>query len=160
MIFPDRRNALQHVITELVHAGNLLCGSPSDTSPASGLVEYLLDATASDISALYAVNGRSSLQLLHSCGRFPVPDSFDSNSESIAFLLESEEILILNQPERGFFEDILFDAGFASAAAVPLKKRFILFLNSRQEAHYGMNRFLLLDAINKLANQRPINGKH
>ena len=153
---------MQRVINRLLHAGTLLSQYLYREASGINLLEYLLDVTGSDLSALYALppDNDTSLPLLHSCGRFQPPASFDQDSESIGFLIESGEVLILNQPEADFFEDILLDSRFKSAATVPVGDRFVLFLNSKQRGHYGVNSFSFLHSFGRMAGEVLLNKEH
>lgn len=143
------------MVNKLLHGTRLWYQTTHSASPDKYFLEYLLDATSSDLAAFYTVteDRTSPPALLSSCGRFQIPPTLGTESESIVFLIESGEVLICNQSGGEFFADIFLDGRFKSAASLSLGSDRILFLNSLRENHYGMSHLSFLDSLSKIAQE-------
>lgn len=145
------------MVNKLLHGTRLWYQTAHNASTGKYFLEYVLDATSSDLAAFYAVtkDRTSPPVLLSSCGRFQMPPKLGAESESLVFLIDSGEVLICNQPGGEFFADIFLDDRFKSAASLSLGNDRILFLNSLRENHYGMNQLSFLDSLSKIAQEIP-----
>lgn len=148
------------ILYDLVRTTNVLSEDMNRQSVSRGLVEQALDVTRSDAAALYVLDPdkkkQEELPLLHRRGRYDLPKHLPLSGESVNFLLDSRETLVINNPGGPFFGDIFLHSEMKSAIASPLVSRDqvmgLLFLNSRQPDHYGAARLSFIDSFNKMAS--------
>ena len=151
----------QSIIQELVRTTDLLSQDMSKSSVSKSIVEQAVDVTRSEIGALYLIPDRGNessekFPLLHKRGRYPVPEELKSTSSTVEFLLESNEVLVVNTRSLVYFQDIILCPEMKSGMAVLLSNQSIglglLFLNSKNENHYGTNRFSFFDSFSRMAS--------
>lgn len=148
------------IIDELVRTTNVLSQDMNKKSVSRSLVEQAQDITRSDSAALFVINPDPSesdiLLLLHKRGRFSVPSEISVERESVDFVLESLEALVVNSPDNEFFSDIFLHPEMKSAVAVPLFNQKVtlgvLILNSREEMHYGASRLSFITSFSKMVS--------
>ncbi len=136
---------------QLVHGLKLLRQSIHKKVPDTELVEFLMDATSSDVVAAYALpqKKQTKTSFLAGCGRSQVPHHVNRNSESMLFLVESGELLVCNG--RGeFFADMFLNSSSASAAALRCAGSYVCFFNSVRQNHYNNSNFFFLSSLNKI----------
>lgn len=147
------------VLNELVRASSRLSAESDFKGLVSVLVEQSADHSRSDLACLYTYTNQEEssgkLQLIYRRGLRDVPDSIPVNSVLIEFLGECGEAVVLLSRKDSPFKDLFLSPGMNSGIVLPVtagKRRIgALFLNSRDENHYGNERFRYLDSINRLA---------
>jgi len=147
------------VLNELVRASSRLSGETDFKGLVSVLVEQSADYSRSDLACLYIYPDQPTsggkLQLIYRRGLRDVPGTIPSNLELLEFLRECGEAVVLLSRKESPFIDIFLSPDMNSAIVLPVKsgKRNIgaLFLNSRNENHYGNELFRYLDSLNRLA---------
>ncbi|WP_020611118.1 adenylate/guanylate cyclase domain-containing protein [Sediminispirochaeta bajacaliforniensis] len=148
-----------YVFGELVRAGSRLSDETRYTSQISILVEQAIDVSRSSVAALFAYsdpeNPSALLRNVYQRGDYEIPNSIDRNSESVAFVEECGESLILHDRDRPFFSDAFLHPDMRSGIILPLftprSKLALLYLNSIHPRHYMQDRFLFLDSLSTLA---------
>jgi adenylate cyclase len=146
------------IIDELVRTTNVLSQDMNKKSVSRSLVEQALDITRADLAALYVISPEDSevLPLLHKRGRFPVPSEVELERESVDFVLDCRETLVVNEPGRDFFQDIFLHPDMNSAVLVPLMNQSVLlgvlFLNARSVQHFGASRLSFIDSFSKMVS--------
>lgn len=156
-----------HVFSELVRASTLLSGESRYTYQISILVEQSLDISRSDLAVLYAYSDIEepgpTIRNVYQRGDYDVPPSIPRENETIEFLEECNETLVLHDTDRTFFSDAFLHPDMRSAIVLPLMtptgKIGILFLQSHRPGYYSRDRFLFLDSLTKLAGGMLHNGK-
>ncbi len=153
---------MQHnlIIDELVRTTNVLSQDMSRRSVSRSLVEQALDVTRADLAALYVINPRDEdddvLPLLHKRGRYPVPSELEKERESIEFILDCGNSLVVNQPDAEFFADVYLHPDMKSAMVVPLLNQKVLlgvlYINAREENHFGASRLSFIDSFSRMAS--------
>lgn len=147
-------------LDNLVRASSLLAREHELRSLASVLVEQSLDITHADLAALYVYenpdDSRSALKLYFRRGRGEVPRRLSGSSESMEFLCENRETLVLLQRNLPFFQDIFLDVEMNSAIALPLftpKVQIgVLICNARSVNFWYRDRFSFLDSFARTAS--------
>ena len=98
------------IVDELVRTTNVLSKDMSRQTVSVSLVEQARDVTRSNVAALYIVPSEEenpqNFPLLHKRGQFDVPQMLDRENETVDFLLDSSETLVVNDPGNVFFSDI------------------------------------------------------
>lgn len=148
------------IIDELVRTTNVLSKDMNRNSVSRSLVEQALDITRADLAALYVVppkNGvEDELPLLHKRGRVPVPSVIEIERESVDFVLDCREVLVVNSVGGEFFSDILLHPDMGSGMLVPLVNQKsvlgVLFLNAKAGGHFGAGRLSFIDSFSKMAS--------
>jgi PAS domain S-box-containing protein len=148
-----------NVFAELIHASSRLSEESRYTSQISILVEQALDVSRSSLAVLYAYSDPEEpsgiLRNVYQRGDFEAPRVLDRKSESVEFVEDCGEALILHGRDRPFFGDAFLNELMNSAIVLPLftptGKIGMLFLNSSHSDHYMRDRFLFLDSISTLA---------
>jgi PAS domain S-box-containing protein len=156
-----------HVFSELVRASTLLSGENRFNSQISILVEQSLDISRSDLAVLYAYSDMEDpgpeLRNVYQRGDYDVPSTIPRSKETVEFLEECRETLVLHDTDRPFFSDAFLHPAMRSAIVLPLMtptgKIGILFLQSHRPGYYSRDRFLFLDSLTKLAGGMLHNGK-
>ncbi len=156
-----------HVFGELVRASSLLSGESRYNSQISILVEQSLDISRSDLAVLYAFSDLEdpgpTLRNVYQRGDYEVSSTLPRDSETIEFLEECRETLVLHDTDRIFFSDAFLHPAMRSAIVLPLMtttgKIGILYLQSHRPGYYTRDRFLFLDSLTKLAGGMLHNGK-
>lgn len=149
----------QHVFGELVRAGSMLTDETRYTSQISILVEQAQDVSKSELAVLYAYSDPSDpgpqLKRVYQRGQFDTPGSISRSSETVSFMEDCRETLILHDTDRPFFDDAFLHPAMRSTIVLPLMtptgKLGILFLASRRAGYYMRDRFLFLDSLTQLA---------
>jgi len=150
----------QHsVLDELVRASSRLSSETEFKSLVSVLVEQSADYSRSDLACLYIYNNPESstgpLRLIYRRGLRSVPENIPGGSELMEFLEECKEAVVLLNRNESPFQELFLVEGMNSGIVLPVisgKRRVgALFLNSREENHYGNSRFRYLDSLNRLA---------
>lgn len=147
------------VLDELVRASSRLSSESDFKKLVSVLVEQSADHSRSDLACLYVYNdpvaATGALRLIYRRGLRAVPDSIPKDSGLMEFLEECGEAVVLLSRKESPFEGIFLAEGMNSGIVLPVKagRRRVgaLFLNSRDENHYGNERFRYLDSLNRLA---------
>ncbi len=155
------------VLKELVRAGALLSTEIELKKLVSIIVEQSKDITRSDLSCLYLSENpdkqESSYKLIYRRGKYNVPEKIYPNSETLAFLIESREALVVLERSKKFFNDIFLNPKMNSAIALPLFTRkgnlAVLILNSLEPEFYNRTKFEFLDSFSKLASGALGNSK-
>ncbi|MFP4267318.1 MAG: adenylate/guanylate cyclase domain-containing protein [Spirochaetaceae bacterium] len=145
--------------SELIRASSLLTEEMRYTSQISILVEQALDISRSNLAVLYAYSSLdapdSKIKRVYQRGAYDTPSALERESETVDFVEDCRETLILHDTDRPFFSDAFLSAGMHSAIVLPLftptAKIGILFLNSRHADFYNRDRFLFLDSLTSLA---------
>jgi adenylate cyclase len=148
-----------NVFSELVRAGSLLAGENRYTSQISILVEQAQDISRSSLTVLYAYSnqqeGTGPLRNVYQRGDYPTPKTLSTTDESVEFLEECEETLVLHQKDKQFFHDAFLHDQMQSAVVLPLftptGRIGLLYLNSVHPGHYRSDRFRFLDSLSDLA---------
>lgn len=146
-------------LDNLVRASSLLSREHELRQLASVLVEQSLDITHADLAALYVYEDpddpRSALRLYYRRGRGEIPKRLAANLESIDFIAENRETLVLLERDLPFFNDIFLDDSMNSAIALPLftpnARLGILICNARPENFWYRDRFSFLDSFARTA---------
>jgi len=146
-------------LDNLVRASSLLAREHELRPLISVLVEQSLDITHADLAALYVFEDpedpRSNLRLYYRRGRGDVPRGLPASSESIEFLLENRETLVLLRRDLPFFADLFLDDAMNSAIALPLFTRKVqigvLICNAKPENFWYRDRFFFLDSFARTA---------
>lgn len=147
------------VLNELVRASSRLSSESDFKNLVSVLVEQSADYSRSDLACLYIYNdpeaSTGSLRLIYRRGLRTVPDSISKGSELMEFLEECGEAVVLSNRAESPFLELFLAESMNSGIVLPVSsgKRRVgaLFLNSRNENHYGSDRFRYLDSLNRLA---------
>ncbi len=148
-----------NVFGELVRASSRLSAETRYTSQISILVEQSVDISRSDLAVLYAYSDAEepadTIKKVYQRGRFASPDSLSRSSETVDFIEDCRQTLILHDTDRPYFADAFLDERMRSAIALPLftptGKIGILFLNALRPNFYLRSRFLFLDSLTSLA---------
>ncbi len=148
-----------NVFGELVRAGAQLSTETRYNSQVSILVEQAIDISHSDLAVLYAYsdteNPSETLRKIYQRGRYDTPEKLSRDGETIDFIEDCRQTLILGDRDRPFFSDAFLDPDMRSAIVLPLftpnGKIAVLFLNSRTPMFYTHSRFLFLDSLSGLA---------
>lgn len=148
-----------HVFGELVRASSMLASESRYTSQVSILVEQALDISRSSLAVLYAYsdpeNPSGQLRSVYQRGDYQVPAALSPELESIAFVEECGESLILHDRDRPFFGDAFINEKMHSVIVLPLftptGRIGLLFLCSIHPGFYKGDRFLFLDSLSTLA---------
>ncbi len=149
-----------NVLKELVRAGSLLSSEIELKNLISIIVEQSKDITRSDLSCLYLSEnpekGKSTYKLVYRRGKFDVPERIYPDSETLQFLIESKETVVILDPQTKFFGDIFLNPKMKSAIALPLFTQkdnlAMLILNSTEPEFYNRTKFEFLDSFSKLAS--------
>ncbi len=149
----------QSVLDDLVQASTRLSAESDFRKLVSVLVEQSADHSRSDLTCLYVYQNpdasTGALRLIYRRGLRDVPDRLAGGSELMEFLEECGEAVVLLERNMSPFSDLFLAEGMNSGIVLPVRAgtRGIgaLFLNSREERHYGNERFRYLDAITRLA---------
>jgi adenylate cyclase len=147
------------VFSELVRASSQLTGEMRYNSQISILVEQSIDITRSNLAVLYAYsdpeNPSDTLRCVYQRGPYQSPQTISRKSETVDFIEDCGETLILHDTDRPFFSDALLNPQMHSAIVLPLfsltGKIAILFLNAIKPGYYQRDRFLFLDSLSSLA---------
>ena len=147
------------VFGELVRASSQLSAETRYTSQVSILVEQAADISRSDIAVLYAYsdaqNPGDTLRRVYQRGRFDTPEKLPRNEETVDFIEDCGQTLILHDTGRPFFSGAFLNPQMRSAIVLPLftptGKIGILYLNSRRPGFFTMGRFLFLNSLTSLA---------
>ncbi len=156
-----------NVLKELVHAGSLLSNELDLKKLISIIVEQAKDITKSDLSCLYLAEDskdtKSTYIMVYRRGKFEVPEKLYPESETIQFLIENRETIVILNREPKFFKDILLNPEMESGIVIPLftqKDNLAIFiLNSTLPEFYNRARFEFLDSFGKLASGMLGNSK-
>ncbi len=156
---PEALKATEQVTTELVRAGSLLTRESDVRSLTSVLVDQSLDITGSDLGAAYLFSEpgytNSPLRLMYRRGRYSIPRKLDPDLESIAFVGELQETLVLHGKGRRFFEDAFLHKRMHSAIVAPIVAPAatfgVLILNSVRPEFYHHNRLRFVESFVPLA---------
>jgi adenylate cyclase len=146
------------IIDELVRTTNVLSQDMNKKSVSRSLVEQALDITRADLAALYVVNpdDEEVLPLLHKRGRFPVPAELEMERETVDFILDCREALVVNVKNPDYFGDIFLHPDMASGIAVPLLNQKVLLgvliLNAKEENHFGASRLSFIDSFSRMVS--------
>lgn len=150
----------KNAFDELSRASSLLSAAVDFYQIQSVLVEQACDISESDLAALYIYTGTdtepgSGLKLTYRRGPWHVPAALDRASDSIAFIEECAEAVVLNARIDCIFSELLLDPAMSSCMAVPIflpkYRAGILILNSRSARHYGRDRLNFLVSFCALA---------
>ncbi len=144
---------------ELLRVSALLSREFSAPALVSVLVEQSVDITAADVGAvyLYLVPAQSSspLGLAARRGRAHLPKRLAHDAESVAFVAECGESVVLHGRGRGFFHDALLYETMHSAMVVPLDtpkaQLGVLILNSVYPDFFNRDRFQFVESFAGLA---------
>lgn len=147
------------VLDELVRASSKLSSESEFKNLVSVLVEQSADYSRSDLACLYIYNNpeasTGSLRLIYRRGIRTVPESISEGSELMEFLEECGEAVVLLSRRDSPFKELFLTESMNSGIVLPVssgnRRVGALFLNSREENHYGSNRFQYLDSLNRLA---------
>ena len=147
------------VLDHLVKASTLLSAEADLKSLVSVLVEQSADHSRSDLCCLYTYNdpdaSTGAMRLLYRRGIRDVPDTIPAGSELMEFIEECGEAVLLLERRGSPFDEMFLSDGMNSGIVLPVKagKRCVgaLFLNSRNQRHYGNERFRYLDSLTRLA---------
>jgi len=137
----------------------MLASDSRYTSQVSILVEQALDISRSSLAVLYAYSDPDEpdrqLKNVYQRGDYQVPASLDRSLETIAFVEECRESLILHGRNRPFFQDAFINERMESLIVLPLftptGKIGLLYLASTHPGFYKRDRFLFLDSLSTLA---------
>ncbi len=153
-------------VDELARACSLLAGETDFNSLASTLAEQALDASRSDLAALYLCTPpggqRGDLRLYHRRGRFAAADRLDARDPLVELALECGEAVVALERRPGLFAAMLLDPAMRSGIAVPLSRGTrdpagpaavgLLMLNSVRAFHYDRRRLGFLESCCRLAS--------
>ncbi len=148
-----------YVFSELVRASSLLSEEKRYNSQISILVEQALDISRSGLGVLYAYSDPTEpapeLKRVYQRGNYETPKSIKRSSETVDFMEDCRETLILHDTDRPFFSDAFLNPNMRSMIVLPLMtptgKIGLLFLGSRNPGFYRHDRFLFLDSLTQLA---------
>jgi class 3 adenylate cyclase/GAF domain-containing protein len=148
-----------YVFSELVRASSMLSGERRYSSQISILVEQAQDISHSELAVLYAYSDPAepgpTLKRVYQRGNYETPGSIQRSSETVDFMEDCRESLILHDTDRPFFADAFLHPAMRSVIVLPLitptGKMGILFLCSRRPGYYMRDRFLFLDSLSQLA---------
>ncbi|MCK5251040.1 MAG: guanylate cyclase, partial [Spirochaetaceae bacterium] len=140
------------VLNELVRASSRLSAESEFSNLVSVLVEQSADNSRSDLACLYVYNdpeaSTGALRLIYRRGLRDVPESIPKDSGLMGFLEECGEAVVLLSRKESPFEGLFLAEGMNSGIVLPVKagsrRVGALFLNSREENHYGNERFRYL----------------
>ncbi len=160
---PQRNNTLK----ELVRAGALLSNEIELKNLISIIVEQSKDITQSDLSCLYLSENpdkeKATYKLIYRRGKYDVPEYIYPDDETLNFLIESRETVVILERPGKFFDDIFLNPRMNSAIAIPLFTRrdnlAVLILNSTEPQFYNRSKFEFLDSFAKLASGMLGNSK-
>ncbi len=143
-------------INELVEAANLLTAEPDPVNMLMVLLRISSDYSLSEIACLYLKKDSTAvMELLHHQGPGTVPESLPCESELIQFLEECREAIVVHHRSQDLCSGILLHDEVNSGIALPIfsQKQFYgaLFLNSRNEYHYGNSTLQHVNALSLLA---------
>jgi PAS domain S-box-containing protein len=147
------------VFSELVRASSQLSEEHRYTSQVSILVEQALDISHSDLAVLYAYSDQydpsDTLRRVYQRGAYTTPETVQRSDETVAFMEDCGETLLLNNTDRPFFQDAFLNDRMKSVIVLPLftptGKIGILYLSSLTPHFYNHRRFLFLDSLTSLA---------
>ena len=147
------------VLNELVRASSRLAAESDFKKLVSVLVEQSADFSRSDLACLYIYNNpeasTGALSLIYRRGLKTVPDSIPEGTELMSFLEECGEAVVLLSRAESPFDGLFLADGMNSGIVLPVRSGSrrvgALFLNSRENNHYGNERFRYLDSLNRLA---------
>ncbi len=156
---PESLQAIEQVTTELVRAGSLLTRESDARALTAVLVDQSVDITGSDLGAAYLFSEpgdpNSSLRLMYLRGRYSIPRKLDPDLETIAFVGELHETLVLHGKDRPFFGDALLHERMHSAIVAPIVAPAatfgVLVLNSVRPDFYHNNRLKFIESYVPLA---------
>ncbi|MCF7929422.1 MAG: guanylate cyclase [Spirochaetales bacterium] len=148
-----------NVFGELVRASSQLSAETRYTSQVSILVEQATDISRSDLAVLYAYsdsqNPGDTLRRVYQRGRFDTPEKLPRSEETVDFVEDCGQTLILHDTGRPFFSGAFLNPQMRSAIVLPLftptGKIGILYLNSHRPGFFTGGRFLFLDSLTSLA---------
>lgn len=146
-------------LERLSRAGVLLTRTMDAGSLIDILLDQVLDFTRCDIAAVYVYNGpgkkSSGAKLVSSRGRYELPPEFSEKSQSLVFIRESRESIVLLSRKPFPFDDILLDPSMHSGIMFPLftHKDDIGFLvvNSQYERYFKRDLYEFCSAFVELA---------
>ena len=149
----------QSVLDELVRASSRLSSESDFRSLVSVLVEQSADHSRSDLACLYVYDNpdtsTGSMRMIYRRGLRDVPNRIDEGTELMDFVEECGEAVVLSERNGSPFDELFLEGGMKSGIVLPVKagRRRVgaLFLNSREERHYGNERFRYLDSLTRLA---------
>ncbi|MDF1568807.1 MAG: adenylate/guanylate cyclase domain-containing protein [Spirochaetaceae bacterium] len=149
----------QSVLDELVRASSRLSSESDFLSLVSVLVEQSADHSRSDLACLYVYDNPDSstgpMRMIYRRGLRDVPNQIAEGTELMDFVEECGEAVVLSERNGSPFDELFLEGGMKSGIVLPVKtgRRRVgaLFLNSREERHYGNERFRYLDSLTRLA---------
>lgn len=155
----------ENELEALSRASTLLAREGDTEGLISTMVDLAVDMTRSDVAAFYAYGDArcccTDLTRSHQRGRYTVPDKIPAASETVLFIEESGESVVLLERKPSPFRDVLLDPGMQSGIALgvssgptpnkPARRHGALILNSREKLFYGRRRLNFLDSLNGLA---------
>jgi adenylate cyclase len=147
------------VLNELVRASSRLAAESDFKNLVSVLVEQSADFSRSDLACLYIYNNpeasTGALRLIYRRGLKTVPNSIPEGTELMGFLEECGEAVVLLSRAESPFDGLFLADSMNSGIVLPVRSGSrrvgALFLNSRDNDHYGNERFRYLDSLNRLA---------
>ncbi|MBU0935244.1 MAG: PAS domain-containing protein [Spirochaetes bacterium] len=147
------------MLDELVRASALVANEPDFRSLAASLVEQSIDVSSSDIAGFYAwsdfKNPAKGMRLLYHRGRFEIPAAFSGQEESLQFLDDCREAIIVHERHISPLAGFLLHPAMQSAIALPLitpkMNLGFLVLNAFAPDFYNRARFHFLNSISQLA---------
>ncbi len=148
-----------HTLDDLVRASSLLSREHEFRPLVSVLVDQAIDITRADLAALYAYGDptepRGDLKLIYRRGNVDAPRTLSARAESVEFVAECKEALVLLKRDLPFFGDLFLHDSMNSAIALPLftpKARLgLLVCNSRSEQFWYREKFSFLDSFTRTA---------
>ncbi len=148
-----------NIMDELVRAGSRLSHQQNFNDLVSVLVEQAIDISLSDMACLFLKTDHdqteSDYKLVYRRGNFASPVIIGSQSETIHFLTECREAVVIIEREPSPFADIFLNSQMQSAIALPLLTSRgnlgVLILNDKKSGFYNREKFSFLDAFCKLA---------
>ena len=149
----------QSVLDELVRASSRLSSESDFRSLTSVLVEQSADHSRSDLASLYVYDNpdtsTGSMRMIYRRGLRDIPNRIPEGTELMDFVEECGEAVVLSERNGSPFDELFLEGGMNSGIVLPVKagRRRVgaLFLNSREERHYGNERFRYLDSLTRLA---------
>ncbi len=144
------------MINELMEAANLLAAEPDPITMLMILLRISSDYSLSETACIYLKKkSTAEMVLLHHQGFGAVPESLPLESEFIQFLEECRDAIVVHHRNQDSCSGVLLHDEVNSGIALPIysQKQFYgaLFLNSRNEYHYGNSSLQYVNALSLLA---------
>jgi class 3 adenylate cyclase len=156
----------ENALEALSRASDSLARETDVKGLISTLVDQAIDITRSDVAAFYtygdAGHGCADLAKSHQRGRYAAPNSIPATSETVEFIEESGESVVLLDRKPSPFENVFLNPNMRSGIALGVPYgagrfgagRFgVLILNSTEPLFYGRRRLHFLDAFSGLATR-------